>query len=338
MNALAAEIEALNDPMLAATTHNYGFFPFSANLAGYPSYNEEVQNFLEEDFQRQVDTFVSQGIPVIIGEYSLHDNYENRVERGEALKFFEHFGYLARTAGITTMWWDNGTHFDRYKRQWRDQEQFDYISTAWTTRSGTASSDLVFVDASDKVPDKSVTLNLNGLQFKDVRFGNTTLKPQRDYTLDGTTLTIKAKVLESILDDREVGNTAQLMVRFSAGMPWKLNVISSEDPAVEDVSGTNESLLIPAAFNGDRLSTMESVYADGTAAGSIGWTTFPGFWEDFRPDYENGTILLTKLYLDALKDGETAYLTIHFWSGQTLEYTVVRNGETVTGTVVTGTA
>ncbi len=331
MDALAAQIEALDDPMLAATTHNYGYFPFSANLAGSPSYDEEVQAFLEEDFQRQVDTFVSQGVPVIIGEYSLHDNYENRVERGEALKFFEHFGYLARTSGITTMWWDNGRHYDRYKRQWRDQEQFDYISTAWTTRSATASSDNVFVDASDKITDKSVTLNLNGLEFEKVKFGTTTLQAGKDYTLDGTTLTIKAKFVKRILGDREVGTSAQLKLYFSDGMPWKLNFINSEDVVIEDATGTNEGLTIPTAFNGDRLAMMESVYADGTPAGSIDWTTFPGFWEDYRPDYENGTILLTKLYLDSLKDGEQAFLTIHFWSGQTLQYTVTRNGTAVTG-------
>ncbi|HEX2144997.1 MAG TPA: cellulase family glycosylhydrolase [Glycomyces sp.] len=331
MDALAAEIEALDDPMLAATTHNYSFWPFSVNVAGYPSYNQEVQDLLVENFQSQVDTFVSKGIPVIIGEYGLLDNSENKVERGESLKFFEHFGYLARTTGITTMWWDNGTHFDRYKRVWRDQEQFDYISTAWTTRSATASSDLVFVDASGKVKDKSVTLNLNGLEFEKVRFGNTTLRAGRDYTLDGTTLTIKAKFLKRILGDREIGSSAQLKVHFSDGMPWKLNFISSEDPAIEDASGTNESLLIPAAFNGDQLATMESVYADGTGAGYHGWTTFPEFWDDFRPDYENGTIQLTKRYLDSLKDGQPVSLTFHFWSGQTLEYTVTRDGTTVTG-------
>ncbi|RXZ71510.1 cellulase [Agromyces albus] len=331
MDALAAEIEALDDPMLAATTHNYSFWPFSVNVAGYTTYNEEVQTMLVENFQSQVDTFVSKGVPVIIGEYSLLDNYDNKVERGEYLKFFEHFGYLARTTGITTMWWDNGTHFDRYKREWRDQEQFDYISTAWTTRSATASSDLVFVDASDKVTDKSVTLNLNGLEFKDLRFGNSTLKPGPDYTLEGTTLTLKAKLLKRILGDRGVGTTSQLNVRFSDGMPWKLNVISSEDPVIEGATGTTDSVLIPAAFNGDRLATMESVYADGSGAGYHSWTAFPEFWDDFKPDYENGTIELTKRYLNSITDGSPVSLTFHFWSGKTLQYTVTRDGSTVTG-------
>jgi aryl-phospho-beta-D-glucosidase BglC (GH1 family) len=331
MDSLAAEIEALDDPMLAATTHNYSFWPFSVNVAGYTTYNEEVQGLLEGVFQDHVDTFTSKGIPVIIGEYGLLDNYDNKVQRGETLKFFEHFGHLARTTGITTMWWDNGTHFDRYKRQWRDQEQFDYISTAWTTRSGTASTDNVYVDASDKVTDKSVTLNLNGLEFDKVRFGNTTLQAGKDYFLNGTTLTIKAKFLKRILGDREIGSSAQLKVHFSEGMPWKLNFVSSEDPSIEDASGTNASLLVPAAFNGDRLATMESVYADGSGAGYHSWSTYPEFWEDFRPDYENGTILLTKRYLDSLKDGEPVSLTFHYWSGTTIEYTVTRNGTTVTG-------
>jgi hypothetical protein len=33
-------------------------------------------------------------------------------------------------------------------------------------------------------------------------------------------------------------------------------VISAVAPAIESASGTNASLLIPAAFNGDRLATM----------------------------------------------------------------------------------
>jgi endoglucanase len=243
-----------------------------------------------------------------------------------------HFGYLARTSGITTMWWDNGTHFDRFKREWRDQEQFGYISSTWTTRSGTASSDLVFVDASDKIKDKLVTLNLNGLEFKALRFGNTTLQPGPDYTVEGTTLTLKAKLLKRVLGDREVGTSAQLQVRFSDGMPWKLNVISAEDPVIEDASGTTDSLLIPAAFNGDQLATMEAVYADGTAAGPHSWTTYKEFWDTFIPDYEDGTIKLTKRFFSEVADGSPVTLTFYFWSGETLEYTVTRDGAAVTGT------
>lgn len=332
LDALAAEIEALDDPMLAASTHNYGYWPFSVNVAGTTTYSAEARELLETDFKSQVDTFVSQGIPVIIGEYGLLDNYDKKVERGEYLKFFEHFGYLARTTGITTMWWDNGTHFDRFMREWRDQEQFDYISTAWTTRSGTASTDLVFVDASGRVKNQSVTLNPNGQEFTDLYFGNIKLKEWRDYRIHGTTLTLKKRLLTYILGDREPGTTAQLQVRFSDGMPWTLNVISSEDPVLEDASGTSGSLLIPTAFNGDRLATMEAVYADGTNAGPHDWTSYKEFWNAFKPHYEDGTIELPKAFFDAVDDGAPVTLTFHFWSGETLQYTVTRDGATVTGT------
>ncbi|MEV3936595.1 cellulase family glycosylhydrolase [Glycomyces sp. NPDC049804] len=333
LDALAAEIEELDDPMLAATTHQYGYWPFSVNIAGGTKYTEEYQAILEGDFQRQVDTFVSKGIPVIIGEYGLLDHYQRKVERGEALKFFEHFTYLARTSGITTMLWDNGTLYDRFMHRWRDQEEYGYTSSGWTTRSGTASSDLVFVDSTDKVADKSVTLNYNGLDFTGLYFGNTKLKAGKDYTLDGDTLTVKAKVLTGILGDRAPGTKAQLEVRFSAGMPWKLNVISYENPVQEDATGTAESLLIPTQFNGDQLATMEAVYADGTGAGPHDWTTYKGFWDHFRPDYKNHTIQLTKDMLAAIDEGAPVTLTFYFWSGAVMEYTVTKNGDVVTGTV-----
>ncbi|WP_198667257.1 cellulase family glycosylhydrolase [Glycomyces dulcitolivorans] len=332
MDALAAEIEALDDPMLAATTHNYSYWPFSVNIAGVIRYDESVQAMLEENFQSQVDTFVSKGIPVIIGEYGLLDGYDVKVERGEAMKFFEHFSYLARTTGITTMWWDNGTHFDRFVREWRDEEQFDYISSGWETRSGTASSDLVFVDAS-RVRNQSVELNLNGLDFRNLYFGNSKLKEGRDYTLDGTTLTLKKKLLKRILGDGcEPGTTARLEVRFSAGVPWTLNVIAAEDPVLADAAGTTASLVIPAEFNGDRVATMEAFYADGTFAGPHDWTSFKEYWDAFRPDHEDGEIELPARFFENVRDGDPVTLTFHFWSGKTLEYTVTRTGTAVTGT------
>jgi len=52
---------------------------------------------------------------VIIGEYGLlgFDRHTSTVEQGEKLKFFEFFGYHARTRKVTTMLWDNGQHCAR---------------------------------------------------------------------------------------------------------------------------------------------------------------------------------------------------------------------------------
>jgi hypothetical protein len=76
---------------------------------------------------------------------------------------------------------------------------------------------------------------------------------------------------------------------------------------------------------------MESTYADGTAAGGYSWTPYQAFGDAFKPDYAGGAINLTSNYLTALKDGEPATLTFHFWSGATVTYHVVRSGTTVTG-------
>ncbi|WP_443053582.1 hypothetical protein [Streptomyces sp. NBC_00285] len=39
------------------------------------------------------------------------------------------------------------------------------------------------------------------------------------------------------------------------------------------------------------------------------------------------------LFLNSLRDGDTATLVFHFYSGQTATYQVTKNGSTVTGTV-----
>jgi hypothetical protein len=43
--------------------------------------------------------------------------------------------------------------------------------------------------------------------------------------------------------------------------------------------------------------------------------------------------VLTPLFLNSLRDGDTATLVFHFYSGQTATYHVTKNGSTVTGTV-----
>jgi hypothetical protein len=90
--------------------------------------------------------------------------------------------------------------------------------------------------------------------------------------------------------------------------------------------------VIPTAFNGDKLATMEAVYADGTAAGPQSWTTYKQFNVAFTPDYTAGTITLPTAFFDGVTDNTTVTLTFHFWSGTRLTYTLTRSGTAVTGT------
>jgi endoglucanase len=333
-DSLADTIASLDDPNIAATVHYYGFWPFSANIDGYTRFNEEVQQDINAYFDRVYDTFVSQGIPVIVGEYGLlgYDKSLDTVQHGEALKFFEYFGSYARQRELTTMWWDNGQHLDRNTFEWSDPSLFRQIESSWTVDSATASSDQIFVRAGQEPADATLTLNLNGNSLTSILNGSEELVEGEDYTVSGDQLTIAAATLARLTEGQGQGVNATLTLQFDAGVPWDVNVITFDTPVLENATGTTSGLTIPTAFNGDELATMEAVYADGTNAGPNDWTSYKEFAIAFEPDYDAGEIALKEALFAEIKDNSTVNLTFHFWSGETLNYTLTRSGDTVTGT------
>ncbi|AXE90433.1 cellulase family glycosylhydrolase [Streptomyces sp. Go-475] len=337
MDDLAATMASLNDDNLVATVHYYGFWPFSVNVAGYTTFEDTSKKDMDTAFGLMHDTFVAKGIPVYLGEYGLFgfppvDSDPYVVERGEALKYFERLGHTARLNGVTTALWDPYQYINRKTLRWRDPELIDWIMSSYTTRSGTASSDQVYVPASGTLTDRTLTLDLNGTTFRGLWQGGRPLVRGRDYTLSGDRLRLTAQALTRLAGDRAHGVRATVEARFSKGRPWRIDIISSEVPVFSAATGTTTgSLTVPTRFRGDQLATMSSQYADGTPAGPISWSTFQMFGPQFEPDYTAGTLTLTSDYLSALKDGETATLTFHFWSGAKVTYHVTRNGSEVTG-------
>ncbi len=334
IDPLADTIAALDDPNIAATVHYYGFWPFSVNIAGYTRFDAETQQDVTNSFDRVYDTFVSQGIPVIVGEYGLlgFDKNLDTVEHGEMLKFFEYFGSYARERQLTTMWWDNGQHLDRTAFEWSDPSLFRQIQSSWTTDSATASSDQIFVRAGRAPTDATLTLNLNGNSLTSIVNGSEQLAQGQDYTVNGSELTIAAATLARLTEGQGHGVNATLTLQFDGGVPWDVNVITYDTPALQNATGTTSGLTIPTAFNGDRLATMEAVYADGTNAGPQNWTSYKEFGHTFSPDYAANQITLTQEFFAEVNDNSTVTLTFHFWSGEILTYTLTRSGTTVTGT------
>jgi hypothetical protein len=176
-----------------------------------------------------------------------------------------------------------------------------------------------------------VTLNLNGTRLTRISHGRAALRPGRDFTVSGDQLTFSAGALSRLVGDRAYGVNAVLSARFSRGVPWKFNVITYDTPVLGDAAGTSESLMIPAAFNGDQLATMEARYADGSNAGPHNWTSFKEFDVTFAPDYAANQITLRSAFFAEVNDG-TVNLTFHFWSGATLSYVLTKSAGTVTGT------
>jgi len=334
LDALNAEFTALHDDNLAATVHFYGYWPFSVNIAGGTNYDATAQADLAGTFDRIKASFADRGIPVIVGEWALLNWDYNRpgiIETGEFLKFIEDVGYHARTAGVTTMVWDAGQFLNRNTLTWRDQIVFDMMKASWTTRSGTASSDQVYLPKSGTITARSLTLNLDGTTFRGLYQGNTALVSGADYTVSGSTLTLTAAALTRLAGNRAYGVNATVEARFSAGVPWQISIISSDQPTQSAATGTTTSLIIPTQFKGDQLQTMEAVYADGTPAGPANWTPYKAFWENFQPDYTAGTITLKDVFFAEVNDG-TVTLTFHFWSGAKTTYKIIKSGSTVTGT------
>ncbi|WP_405776728.1 cellulase family glycosylhydrolase [Streptomyces sp. NBC_01538] len=337
LDDLYRTIRSLDDDNVVATVHYYGWWPFSVNVAGGTHYDAAAQKDLTDSFTRMHDTLVAKGIPVYLGEYGLlswpDHNHPSSVERGEALKHFEHVGAAAREAGVTTALWDPGfAYLNRITLKWRDPALFAWIKSSWTTRSGTASFDRVYLPKSSPVTAQSLTLNPNGTKFRGLWQGDTKLKEKRDYTLSGTRLTLTAKALTRLAGDREYGVNATLNARFSSGLPWQIDVVTYDRPKpLPAAKGTTEEFYILTDYRGDELAAMESTYANGDNAGPTDWNPYQEFNKAFAPDYPNNKIILTTAFMKALRDGEKVDLTFHFYSGATVKYQVTRDGTKVTG-------
>ncbi|WP_333736124.1 cellulase family glycosylhydrolase [Streptomyces sp. IBSBF 2806] len=337
LDVLVSEMKSLNDPRLVATVHFYGWYPFSVNIAGGTQFDATAQKDMTDSFDRIRTTLTSQGIPVYLGEYGLlsypDHNHPARVEPGEALKYFEQFGYEARTAGVTTALWDAFNFLNRSTLQWRDPALISQIKSSWTTRSGTASSDRVFLAKSGAVTARTLTLSPNGQAFLGLWQGGTKLVQGRDYTVSGNRLTLTASALTRLAGDRAYGINATVEARFSRGLPWKIHVTTYDRPVLSNATGDANGVTVPTQFRGDLLATMEATYADGSNAGPTDWTPYQEFNEAFSPDYPGNALLLTSKFVNSLRDGAQATLTFHFWSGATVTYRVTKSGSSVTGIV-----
>ncbi|WP_416972999.1 cellulase family glycosylhydrolase [Streptomyces sp. 4F14] len=334
LDALAGELTALRDPMIATTIHFYGWWPFSVNIAGYTRFDVTSEQDLTGQFDRAYNTFTAHGVPVIIGEYALLAYDHNRpgiIERGEVRKYFELLGNYARERQLTTMLWDAGQFLNRNTLQWRDPELFAQIRSSWTTRSGTASTDQVFVPKSAPITAQTITLNPNTTNFQGLRAGSRNLLQGRDYTLTGNQLTLTATALTELAGNRAYGLNATLQARFSRGVPWRIDIVTYDTPVLADSSGNTGGLTIPTQFRGDQLATMEARYDDGTNAGPANWTPYQQ-WDSAFTAYTSDSVKLTADFVNSLRDNARATLTFHFWSGATITYHVLKSGGTVTGT------
>lgn len=323
VQALQAFIQELDDPNIIATIHYYGFWPFSVNIAGFTTFNEETKNDIITTFDRAYDSFVADGVPVIIGEFGLlgFDTDLHAIQQGEKLKFFEYMLHYAQEKQLTHMLWDNGQHFGRNSYEWSDQELYDMMKASWAGRSATADTDSIFVRKNATIKDVDIKLQLHGNELVELKYGNEVLVAGDDYVLHNDVLTLKASLIQELTESKALGSNTVLTATFNSGKDWKFFIITYTTPTLSNTSGTTEQFKIPVAFNGDKLATMEAFYEDGSIAGPQNWTSFKEFAYTFKPNYDENTLTLTKNFFNEVNDG-VVKLTLHFWSGEKLNYTI----------------
>ena len=327
LDSLKTTIIGLNDPNLIATIHFYGYWPFSVNIAGGFRFDDLSLATINETFNNTYNTFVADGIPVIVGEFGLlaydYGIKADAVERGELLKYFETSTAAAQAKGITWQIWDNGYFIDSANKQLRDPELYDYVMQSLTGRSSTGETDLIFVQ--DGAPkDVVIPLNLNGNSFLSLNDGATPLTLGSDYVINGSALTVKASALAQYASGA-YGEKTVLTANFTGGSPgWKLHVRHQTTSVLSAVSGTKGAvagLVIPAAFNGDLVATMEAKYVNGGSPypGENNWTPFKQYNRAFVPNYSNNTITLKREFLTNTTN-DAIDLTFYFWSGKKENY------------------
>ncbi|BAB04322.1 cellulase family glycosylhydrolase [Halalkalibacterium halodurans] len=332
LNNLYQTIDKLDDPNLIATVHYYGFWPFSVNIAGYTRFEENSKQEIIEAFDRVHHTFVARGIPVVLGEFGLlgFDKHTGVIQQGEKLKFFEFLIHHLNERDITHMLWDNGQHFNRHTYEWYDQELFDMMRASWEGRSSVAESNFIYLKQGDRIADATVSLQLHGNELTGLRANGQRLTPGQDYELNGERLTVKAHVLSAIASSGTLGTNGMVTAEFNRGADWHFRVNTYRTPVLQSTQGHVSNFSIPASFNGNSLATMEAVYVDGGNAGPQDWTSFKEFGYAFSPSYDANEMKLTEAFFREVRDGEVR-LTFHFWSGETVNYTIIKNGNQVTG-------
>ena len=142
------------------------------------------------------------------------------------------------------MLWDNGQHLDRTAFTWRDPELFAQISSSWTKRSGTASTDQVFVQPG-AVTDQTVTLNLNGTTFRDLSLGKQEAEAGQGLPALRQHADPPGRAAAAAVRRRGLRDERELVARFSQGVPWRIEIVNADTPVLADATGTTDAFAVP---------------------------------------------------------------------------------------------
>lgn len=339
-------ISSLNDPNIIATVHYYSDWVYSGSL-GITGFDEKLYPDTDKTetprtnvdlfFNTLSDSFTSKGIGVVIGEYGLlgADFGASAHQEGEKLKYFEYMNYMASQKGVCPMVWqgiinrDPATNYS-YNPPLLGAMVDACIHGARSSYS-TGLNELYLTKAVDD--GLQIPLTLNGNQF----LGIDGLTNGQDYTYDETTATVTlskdfVNSKFNALAANQYGNIADLVMKFSAGADWHQYLIKYSAAVLNPATGTTTSFDIPVNFNGAKLRRAAAYDASGKRVGTSSWFTYEQWDSGFKADYDKSTITIPDTFFKdgSVKDG-TIKFTFEFYDGQKINYTIEKNGTTVTG-------
>ena len=337
LDQLYGTITEINDPNIIATVHYYGYWPFSVNIAGETEFKGISVTDIDGLVSRLKTTFIDNGIPVIIGEWGLlgFDTALDTVEHGEILKFFEYFCNAVRENGLTTMWWDNGQHINRYSYEWADPSLMAIIKQSMQGRSSTAERDFINL-FEGAVEDKQLKLSLNGNTLAGIRSESGGALSEDSYTLTEDPLTFKADYISALVTDpAQYGRLETLYLEFSAGPDWTVYVYNTSTPEFTEVEGRKGALTIPCDFKGTQLKTVEAKYISGgsNSPGSQNWTTFKQYGDQFTT-VTDGVRFTNNFFNETAGECEIQFI-FYFWNDTTVEYNLTVSDGKAVGAPVT---
>lgn len=128
--------EVPKDDKIIVSIHAYTPYNFALNKSGTDQWNAsnasdtgEIDNLMKNINEK----FISQGIPVILGEFGAMDKNGNTESR---VAWAEYYVKKAKEVGIPCIWWDNAAFLgsgelfgllDRYTATWKHQEVVDAL-------------------------------------------------------------------------------------------------------------------------------------------------------------------------------------------------------------------
>jgi endoglucanase len=343
--ALYNLICSLDDPYVVATVHYYSEWVYSANL-GRTGFDEDLwgsgdytpRDSVDTVFSSVYDTFVKNGIGVVVGEYGLlgYDAGEQTNQLGEELKYYDYVNYVAKQKGLCLMFWDNGSGIDRTDTvdySWKKAQVGAVLEAALNNeRSSYATGlDTIYLKKEAK-KGVSIPLTLNGNTFVSVSDANGTLSAS-DYTYDEATATLtlsKAYVNKAYasLGEDEYGEIADLTLTFSAGADWHEHLVKCGSPEFTDVQVnivTNDDgeesengIEILADFNGADVRRVTAYEDENRVGPNSSW------WQWLQKDSayattDNSLKLLSSFFDDSsVKAGELT-LSVEMYDGQIVE-------------------